>query len=288
MVNHHFGNIGDVWKHLALAEILAIERPSRYWESHAGSATYPMDDNPQRTYGIRHFMQAAPRLRSLAASRFFAHITTLNKGAQLLHYPGSAFLAMSELGASCSYMLCDSDADSVQDLRDASRRLGLDGQVDARQADGMTEIHNALTSVSAENEVMAHIDPFKPREPGPGGLSAVEVAGELIDAGIGIIDWYGYDGPGQRAWAYDELSDGRRNVWCGDVMVTSDQGDVRDDGDFGAGTTPGTGCGIVCANLSREAIDACERLGEEMATAYEDARLPDGTNGQLNFRSLKN
>gem|GEM_PF-3449085 len=35
MANKHFGSIGDIWKHLPLAEILEIERPRNYWESHA-------------------------------------------------------------------------------------------------------------------------------------------------------------------------------------------------------------------------------------------------------------
>ncbi len=38
MANRHFGRIGDVWKHLPLAEILLLETPRRYWETHAGSA----------------------------------------------------------------------------------------------------------------------------------------------------------------------------------------------------------------------------------------------------------
>lgn len=32
MANRHFGNIGDVWKHLALVEVLGRESPSWYAE----------------------------------------------------------------------------------------------------------------------------------------------------------------------------------------------------------------------------------------------------------------
>ena len=35
-------------------------------------------------------------------------------------------------------------------------------------------------------------------------------------------------------------------------------------GDLGDATTPGTGFGVVCANVSTEAINACRRLGEEL------------------------
>jgi 23S rRNA (adenine2030-N6)-methyltransferase len=52
MANIHYGNIGDIWKHLPLAEILAIEAPSAYWESHAGSSHYALTHSPEREYGI--------------------------------------------------------------------------------------------------------------------------------------------------------------------------------------------------------------------------------------------
>lgn len=68
MANTHFAEIGDVWKHLPLAEVLAIERPGRYWETHAGSALYPLTPSPQRDFGayqlLAHANQAAALQRS--------------------------------------------------------------------------------------------------------------------------------------------------------------------------------------------------------------------------------
>ena len=42
MGNPRFGTIGDVWKHLPLGDMLDRLRPSRYLETHAGSATYAL------------------------------------------------------------------------------------------------------------------------------------------------------------------------------------------------------------------------------------------------------
>ena len=42
MTNPYFGDFGDVWKHLVLAEVLSLERPLAYWETHAGSARYAL------------------------------------------------------------------------------------------------------------------------------------------------------------------------------------------------------------------------------------------------------
>jgi hypothetical protein len=99
-----------------------------------------------------------------------------------------------------------------------------------------------------------------------------------------LVYWYGYDRPERRAWAFDEVSEGSHDpsVWCGDVMVTA-PGAERVDGDLGVATTPGTGFGIVCANVSLNAIHACQQLGEELTAAYADVHLPDGRPGHLEF-----
>jgi hypothetical protein len=39
IMNNHFAELGDVWKHLPLAEILRINPPRQYCETHAGSAS---------------------------------------------------------------------------------------------------------------------------------------------------------------------------------------------------------------------------------------------------------
>jgi hypothetical protein len=106
----------------------------------------------------------------------------------------------------------------------------------------------------------------------------------LIDRGIGLVYWYGYDGPGERAWAFHTLSqDSDAAVWCGDVMVASPDVEAS-DGDLGEETTPGTGFGVVCANISQRSIDACRLLGGELAAAYRGVPLPDGSPGYLDFR----
>lgn len=163
MANRHFAKFGDVWKHLPLVEILAIERPNRYWESHAGSAVYPMVDDPERRYGISHFAEAAPRFAGLNASRYPHHVASLNGSLeQVARYPGSAMLAMLELEASCSYLFCDLDPESAADLRTVGTRLGLEGQVEVRERDGMVELQRALSWIRSDDAVVVHVDPYDP------------------------------------------------------------------------------------------------------------------------------
>ncbi len=41
-MNHHFGNTGDVLKHLLLGELLGRCEVDGYAETHAGSFDYPL------------------------------------------------------------------------------------------------------------------------------------------------------------------------------------------------------------------------------------------------------
>lgn len=67
MANPHFAKLADVGKHLPLAEVLSIERPANYWESHAGNAVYTMVDDAERGYGASPFVDAAPASRGCRA-----------------------------------------------------------------------------------------------------------------------------------------------------------------------------------------------------------------------------
>ena len=111
MANPHFGNIGDIWKHLPLAAILALERPARYWESHCGSARYTLSTSMGRDYGIFYFLKNVSRsdvLRSSAYNRTLEELEDMNGSAP--SYPGSPLIAMMLLRNSAeSFVFCDTD-----------------------------------------------------------------------------------------------------------------------------------------------------------------------------------
>lgn len=291
MANRHFGKLADVWKHLPLAEILSIERPQRYWETHAGNAQYAFIDDPERRYGAAQFVRVAGGRPRLARSRYRAHLRAINPPAGAMgSYPGSPLLAMLERGRECAYLLCDTDPASGENLRQSATELGLASCTQVVVGDGMTALHQALAATPAPGRVLAHVDPYDPRAAGPSGLSALDLARELIDHGVGLMYWYGYDRPGRRAWAFEELAPSAtaQTIWCGDTMVVAARdGGTRDDGDLGEATTPGTGFGIVCANVSDRSLAACQRLGQEIAEAYAGTALPDGSSGRLDFLRLQ-
>ncbi len=277
MANRHFGKLSDVWKHAALAEVLERQPPQRYAETHAGSGAYPIVHDTERQFGILRFLDVAPRSEVLARSRYRAVAASWLDGRG--HYPGSALLAMTVLGDASSYLLCDLDPGSAADLRRWASELSIH-DCEVAQADGMAAVASWLDR-HAGQAGLVHIDPFDPDARGPAGYSAFELAGRVADSGTPLVYWYGYDEHGQRAWAWPRMTaQTRAPLWCGDVMIT---GVSRTPGDLGRATTPGTGFGVVLANVQASTVSACTAVGHALADAYAGVLLPDGTRGNLSF-----
>jgi hypothetical protein len=239
----------------------------------------------EREFGILRFLEVAPRFAALARSPYRAVAASYVEGGRNL-YPGSALLAMTMLGDASSYLLCDLDPDSITDLRRWSRELGL-RRCDVAQTDGMTAVAAWLDSEArcpaTRGPGLVHIDPFDPDIRGPGGYSALELAAHVADSGTRLVYWYGYDEPGDQAWALNKLAAlTRAPLWCGDVLVT---GASNVPGDLGRATTPGSGFGVILANLQAGTARACQALGNALSDAYAGAMLPDGTQGGLAFTS---
>src|SRR5207253_7231051 len=104
IMNNHFAELGDVWKHLPLAEILRLNPPRLYWETHAGSASYRLTESPSRLHGALRFLSLAPRDPDLRGS---AYLQALRSSPVV--YPGSPALAMQTLGKTATYLFCDVD-----------------------------------------------------------------------------------------------------------------------------------------------------------------------------------
>lgn len=277
MANHHFGKLADVWKHLVLAEVLAETKPARYAETHAGSAAYPMVDDPERRFGVLGFLSTLTAASPIAGAAF-ARVIGRFVDDQPSTYPGSTLQAMRLLGDDCSYLLCDLDPSSAEDLRTWARRLGLT-RCEVAQRDGMAAVGAWLQEPA---QLVVHIDPFDPFERTDGGLSAVELAARVAGAGHTLVYWYGFSKPADSSWAVRaiaELTDAA--LWCGDFLVTRHDGMTDDDGDLGEATTPGTGCGVVLANVAPALARRCEALARALVEQYDGHVLPTGEPGAL-------
>jgi 23S rRNA (adenine2030-N6)-methyltransferase len=288
MVNHHFGEIGDVWKHLPLAEILALERPRRYWESHAGSALYPLTRSWQREYGIYYFLDHASASPLLASSRYRAVVAGLpTTDGYPSAYPGSAMLALLELGrAADEYILCDLDHESIVSLRAGIRSADVGDRAHCVHDDGIAALWERAATLTAEEatRTMVHIDPFDPFDAsGRSGLSAVDLCCALAGRGCMVLYWYGLETADERSWAWHTIAPRlraeARSLWCGEVALAALHGPTPPP-------NPGVrGCGVLCVNISSSAVEASRILGSALAALYHDASWPGGQSGALDFVS---
>jgi len=296
MANRHFGNIGDIWKHLPLAEILAIEKPQRYWESHAGSAQYRLRHSKGRDYGIYYLLAHAADSLYLGASSFLCLLDGTRTGSgKLAVYPGSPRIAMEMLGPAAWYLFCDIDGESLRTIRQAARSLGVPaGRLKCAKADGVRTVLKSALNLPQEqaSSTMVLIDPCAGDRPflrSQARPSPMDLFSLVAALGAKAILWYSFDSLSERQSAWEairsSLADhgikpGARRLWCGEICLRAIQ-------DAGLRFNPGAmGCGLLCGNLSGEAVSASSRLGYELARVYARASFPDGRRGAFDFRSI--
>ncbi|MCX6992805.1 MAG: 23S rRNA (adenine(2030)-N(6))-methyltransferase RlmJ [Kiritimatiellaeota bacterium] len=269
-MNRHFAKLGDVWKHLLLAEVLRLNPPLRYWETHAGSATYPLNENSPRLHGALRFLSHAHTESQLARCAYLQVLRTM-PGT----YPGSSLLAIRVLGKNASYVFCDIDPDSSRSLREVA--TDLDVRVIAQ--DGVSTIaREAEFATFDPSGVLVHIDPFEPHERmAPDSMTPVELAASLARKGFRIFYWYGYDEVAKRGWARSEISSLAPGVdlWCGDVLIPAPFVYPERSGVWG--------CGVVLANMTPEEVAACSILGHALERVSADDMLKENDPPRLTF-----
>jgi 23S rRNA (adenine2030-N6)-methyltransferase len=281
MANVHYASIGDVWKHLPLAEILRIERPGHYWESHAGSSTYPLTHSPERDYGAFAFLEQAVRSPGLEGSSY-GRLLARHAGGEAPRYPGSPRIAMELLGdAAEHFVFCDLDGASLTNIAEDALALRVPAdRVRLVRGDGVSSLDGELSGLTEEEAAgtFVHVDPYRPLEPGPGGKTPLDFFSRAAKRGVGCMLWYGFDSRGNRTALLDALREGLAGrAWFGEVSLRAE--DLSE-----VGFDPGVlGCGVVVCNVGDEALEACARLGKGLADAYAGARLPNRRDGSLGF-----
>jgi 23S rRNA (adenine2030-N6)-methyltransferase len=279
MANVHYAKIGDVWKHLPLAEVLSIECPRRYWESHAGSSSYPLACSPERDYGAFAFMERSahsPRLEGSAYARLLAHYG----GGEEPTYPGSPLIAMALLGEAAEFLFCDLDTESLTTITDDARALGISsGRLRLVEGDGVSTLGRELLGLTEAAGTFLLVDPYRPLQPNADGETPLGLFSHAVERGVGSMLWYGFDSERDRDALLGDLRDGiARRAWFGEVSLpATDLSEV--------GFDPGVlGCGVVLCNAGEEAFARVRELGAGLASAYAGVVLPNGRDGSLRFR----
>jgi hypothetical protein len=271
IMNQYFGDLGDVWKHLPLAEILRVNPPLHYLETHAGSAHYPLTASPARLHGALGFLACAPGEPELQDS---AYLQALYATPDV--YPGSPMLAIRALGQKASYILCDIDPESTASL--SAVTAGLNARV--IEGDGVSAITREVELERVDPaDVMVHIDPFEPHERfAANSKTPIELAGWLADAGYRVFYWYSYDSVEKRGWARDAIAGLAPDVelWCGDALMPASFIFPDRSGAWG--------CGVVLANATSVEVGVCERLGHALERICASDVLNGNDPARLRFQ----
>ncbi|MBI5722713.1 MAG: hypothetical protein HZA50_02055 [Planctomycetes bacterium] len=289
MANRHFGEIGDVWKHLALAEILAIEQPQQYRESHAGSSEYVLTHSSARDYGVFHFLANCKRSPILSRCHYRRCLAALDDPAGDCNYPGSPYIALSVLGNVCSkFLFCGTDGESLRTIESRAVAMGFSkSDVIARQEDGIAALTNEIFPKSenaAALKTFVHLDPYDPFLENNDGLSCSQLFCRLGSEGHGVMFWYGFESPKAHVtfWSgmKNAISAGMNQIITGSIWAVEvspyaiSTGIYDDSGSY-------IGCGVLCCNLADKTFGVCRNLAMALGEIYENAVLPDGRPGKL-------
>jgi 23S rRNA (adenine2030-N6)-methyltransferase len=156
----HAGNVGDVWKHCVLVEVLRRARTARadvtYVESHAGAGRYALGPTGEWTEGVGRVWSGASA--DDAIGRYVTFCRALGAGeARPESYPGSPLLAHAVLRGSGKLRLWEQDQETAEQLRAA---FAGDGDVAVTVEDGLPALLPAVRDAEASGRhVVALVDP---------------------------------------------------------------------------------------------------------------------------------
>ena len=184
-MNHHFGNVGDVMKHLALVCVAERVHAARYLESHAGAFDYSLADRDGRLPGgVWDFIAAAPSVGALTQSGYGALLGRISgTHAAPGVYPGSARCVWEVRDNDVEYVVNDVDTEALESLR---------AELTSRGASAFLSSDDGLDMVVTEARAgdLVLIDPFRPEQRSPAhGVNTLEAAQIAAGRGAMVLVW---------------------------------------------------------------------------------------------------
>lgn len=146
----HAGNVGDVWKHCALVEVLrrfaAVTPTVRYVETHAGEGVYALGATGEWSEGIGRLWSAADVDDGAVARYVSVCRDVAGSTARPERYPGSPLLARAVLGTEARLTLWEHDPAAFARL---AAHVGSAPNTVLRQGDGLAALAASGDDVGA-------------------------------------------------------------------------------------------------------------------------------------------
>lgn len=152
------GNIGDVWKHFALAEIfssLPASNIKQYIETHAGAGIYKLEEANKNTEWGKGIARVANKPETKGCAFITKCLKVYNPNVTFPGlYPGSAIIA-KELLPKTKHILFETSKDVARSLRDNFK------EADVRIEDGL----NGCAKAIRDNSIVFIDPPYTKHKP---------------------------------------------------------------------------------------------------------------------------
>ncbi len=270
MAYRHYGNIGDIWKHLSLCDIVSGEEVKTYVETNSAYFDYKLENTPGQQYGIGHFSRKAASNKKLRESEYFRVISPyLSKG----RYPGSFAQVISILnGKDCNYICFDTDRTALESLRANAAQLDISGRLDTRNTDSIGGFLKLVPELDEKSFV--HIDPYLINQEDDNGDTYLKGFLKAAQKGIMCLMWYGFMTLREkkklnRLIGKETIRVKGRKISCTEIILRSI---MENSVPFSPGIM---GCGILTANLHNISINKISEHADLLVNIYSGAVFTD-------------
>ncbi|MDR1201756.1 MAG: hypothetical protein LBL58_09045 [Tannerellaceae bacterium] len=186
---NHFAKPADVWKHLALCEVMGNEQPKVYVETNSACADYHLSHTPEQEYGIYYFLKEAESFDNLSKSTYY---DLENSALKENKYLGSPGLAMRVLGSTVDkFHFFDIETIALTNITNFTRRNQLTDKVETINQDSIIGVLDLLSNLP--ESTLIHIDPYTIDKPSVNGKDYLDVFAQASEQGMKCILWYGFN-----------------------------------------------------------------------------------------------
>jgi 23S rRNA (adenine2030-N6)-methyltransferase len=198
----NYGQIGDVWKHLPLLDILSIEKPEVYYETNAGYSNYQVETATEKQrFGTGMVLSVKRNEESFPFLSNSYYIQNLPKNIESpFTLYGSPSLAHKILENESNYILCDLDQEAIASHKDyfssQSAKLELINQ------ESIEYTWNWLNNPNPNTFMV--VDPYEINEPNSNGHTFFDVFKKSAERGVRTFLWYHFQ--------YSTMMDGVQNL----------------------------------------------------------------------------
>jgi 23S rRNA (adenine2030-N6)-methyltransferase len=281
----HFGNIGDIWKHLPLCEIIACEKIDCYVETNSAFAEYDLFGTVTQKYGVFHFYEQSGQNSVLNNSKYYQILKSINPENKIKKYLGSPGLAIEILQQNTNrFIFYDIEQEPLESIGIYSKIKNIGKKIELYNSDSLASMFSLSGSLDKDSFIF--IDPYLITNVDNFGRNYLDLFKHLSEKGYKCFLWYGFTTHEEKnilntiireAVQIDEA----HGSTCIEIIIKSIQKDFIK-------INPGIlGCGILTANLSNSSNTKINHLCDELVKIYKGCTF-ESFDGELYKDSINN